>query len=132
MLYEFRSDNRDSMELVKQNFESVVEEFQKGGLEVSVELLGERPCGKLDNDNPVQKRLEEFCRDVIEKHMGRTPGYTSASTDCNIPFSFGIPAATVGLCLGGKAHTREEWIYLSSLEKGFRIAADLILDHCIL
>ena len=48
------------------------------------------------------------------------------STDCNIPFSLGIPAAAVGLCRGGGAHTREEWIETESLKAGFRIAAELI------
>ena len=53
------------------------------------------------------------------------------STDCNIPFSLGIPAATVGLCRGGGAHTRGEWIETESLKAGLRIAADLIAAHFV-
>ena len=51
----------------------------------------------------------------------------SGSTDCNIPLSLGIPAISFGLCSGGGAHTREEWLYLSSLKNGLHLAARLLL-----
>ncbi|MDO5425408.1 MAG: M20/M25/M40 family metallo-hydrolase [Eubacteriales bacterium] len=129
MLYEFRSDNLESMALVRENFERVVADFRNKGLEVNVEIMGERPCGRKDAKNPAQEALSNMCRDIIAKHSGRMPGFTSASTDCNIPFSLGIPAATIGLCLGGQAHTREEWIYTDSLKTGFAIAAELISEQ---
>ena len=131
MLYEFRSDNLDSMNLVRENFEKVVEKFRKKGLEINVEIMGERPCGHKNSNAPAQKKLSFKCRDIIAAHYIRTPGFTSASTDCNIPFSLGIPAATIGLCLGGKAHTRQEWIYTDSLKTGFLIAADLISEQFV-
>ena len=131
MLYEFRSDNLDSMALVRENFEKVVEKFRKNGLEVNVDIMGERPCGRKNSDDPAQKELSFKCRDIIATHHTRVPGFTSASTDCNIPFSLGIPAATIGLCLGGQAHTRQEWIYTESLKTGFFIAADLISDQFV-
>jgi len=127
MLYEFRSDSRDSMRIVKKDFEELIEKFRQAGTEVTVELVGERPCGVKDSKNPKQKALEELCQNVIWKRTGRLPGFTSASTDCNIPFSLGIPAATIGLCTGGGAHTRQEWILIDSLKDGFGIAADIIL-----
>ena len=126
MLYEFRSDNRDSMNEVKRYFENVVEEFRKMDITVNVELVGERPCGVKNNENPKQIELQEICRDVIREVTGRTPNYVAASTDSNIPLSIGIPAATVGLCRGDRAHTRQEWIYIDSLKEGFRIAAGVI------
>lgn len=93
--------------------------------------MGERPCGRKNSDDPAQKELSFKCRDIIATHHTRVPGFTSASTDCNIPFSLGIPAATIGLCLGGQAHTRQEWIYTESLKTGFFIAADLISDQFV-
>jgi acetylornithine deacetylase/succinyl-diaminopimelate desuccinylase-like protein len=130
MLYEFRSDNYDSMLKIKEYFEKVIEEFRHMGIEVSVEVVGERPCGKKDVNDPAQKKLEEFCRSVVAARSGIIPDLNAASTDCNIPLSMGIPAVTVGLCMGGQAHTRQEWIELKSLEPGFVIAADLILNCC--
>ena len=117
------------IDLVRENFEKVVEKFRKNGLEVNVDIMGERPCGRKNSDDPAQKELSFKCRDIIAAHHTRIPGFTSASTDCNIPFSLGIPAATIGLCLGGKAHTRQEWIYTESLKTGFAIAADLISEQ---
>lgn len=131
LLYEFRSDNFSSMEQVNVYFENVILRFKNMGADIQVELIGERPCGRKDNQNPKQKRLEEFCKNTVERVTGRAPGYTAASTDCNVPFLLGIPAAPMGLCLGNKAHTRGEWIYLSSLKQGFKIAAEIMLDKVV-
>ena len=56
-------------------------------------------------------------------------GITDYSTDSNVPLSLGIVANTVGTVRGALAHTREEWIELSSLENGLRIALALMLDY---
>ncbi len=130
MLYEFRSDDRESLHKVQQYFEKVVEEFCGQGVELSVETVGERPCGSKGWRHPDQKELEEFCKARAEKRTGMAVGFIAASTDSNIPFSCGIPAVTVGLCLGGKAHTRQEWISLDSLRPGLALAADMVLKFC--
>lgn len=44
-----------------------------------------------------------------------------------MPLSLGIPANTVGTVLGGLAHTREEWVDLSSMPMGQAIALSLML-----
>lgn len=129
MLYEFRSDNYDSLLHAKAFFEQVIAGFRETGLAVEVELLGERPCGRKGDPDPRQAALLERCAASIEKRAGLKPGFHAGSTDCNIPLSMGIPAATVGLCSGGGAHTREEWIETESLKAGFGIAADLISAH---
>jgi len=66
---------------------------------------------------------------MLTKHYGKEPVFAPSSTDCNIPLSLGIPAATIGLCLGDGEHTREEWIYTESLKPGFAIAADLVSER---
>lgn len=131
MLYECRSDDRDSLRDVQQYFESVLETFRADGLDIEAELLGERPCGSRENRDPRQAALLERCKDAVARHAGFTPEVVAMSTDCNIPFSLGIPAATVGLCRGGGAHTREEWIETESLQAGLRIAAELVSAHFI-
>ena len=129
MLYEFRSDDRDSLLDARRYFESVIGAFRAEGLDVETELLGERPCGRRDNADPRQAALLQRCAEAVRRHAGIEPGVCAMSTDCNIPFSLGIPAAAVGLCRGGGAHTREEWIETESLKAGFRIAAELISAH---
>ncbi len=129
MLYEFRSDDRESLLDARRYFEDVLEAFRADGLDIEAELLGERPCGSRENGDPRQAALLERCKDAVERHTGLKPEIVAMSTDCNIPFSLGIPAATVGLCRGGGAHTREEWIEIESLQAGLRIAASLISAH---
>lgn len=131
MLYEFRSDNLESMEKVRDYFEETLENFRKTGLDIRTEIIGERPCGRKGNEDPRQKELAELCRKIITKHYGKEPFFAPSSTDCNIPLSLGIPAATIGLCLGDGEHTREEWIYTESLKPGFAIAADLVSERFV-
>ena len=46
----------------------------------------------------------------------------SASTDCNIPLSLGIPAICIGVITSGGSHTREEWLKKNSLSPGVEVA----------
>lgn len=131
MLYELRSDDRDSLLSARRYFESVLESFRADGLGVETELLGERPCGEKNRRDPRQAELLRRCAESVRRHTGVAPEICAMSTDCNIPFSLGIPAATVGLCRGGGAHTRGEWIETESLKAGLRIAADLIAAHFV-
>lgn len=64
---------------------------------------------------------------IMEEITGQKIGLVSASTDCNIPLSLGISALCVGLCRGGKVHTREEWMYKDSLTTGVRLAIGIAL-----
>ena len=73
MLYEFRSDNLESMEKVRDYFEETLEKFRKTGLDIRTEIIGERPCGRKGNEDPRQKELAELCRRIITKHYGKEP-----------------------------------------------------------
>lgn len=53
----------------------------------------------------------------------------AGSTDANIPLSMGIPANTLGVISGGRAHTREEWVDIGSMETGFKIALAVIKQY---
>ena len=74
-----------------------------------------------------QKELSDWSEALLRKHTGGDLIVEPASTDCNIPLSLGIPAVSFGLCCGGGAHTREEWIETASLETGLRIALKTLL-----
>lgn len=126
MFFEFRSDEKKDLDDANTYLEKVINEFRAKGLEIRCSLLGSRPCGSRDLRSPKQKELEEECRQILEKWSQKKITFAAGSTDCNIPFSLGIPAATVGLILGGGAHTREEWVDISSIPTGLGIAADII------
>lgn len=130
LFVEFRSDNEKSLNLITQSFDSIINRAQEIENQlITVELIGNRPCGNalLDN-NSGQKNLENIVKSTIEKFGGIVPEYRSGSTDCNIPFSKGIPAVCFGGCLGHGAHTREEWIDLNSLIKGSEIIYEIIFS----
>ncbi|MBQ3242607.1 MAG: M20/M25/M40 family metallo-hydrolase, partial [Oscillospiraceae bacterium] len=92
MLYEFRSDCKEDLEIMDKFFQSVVEGYRNMGITVNVELLGLRPCtGNVDPAK--QQDLIDRTAEVMKYYTGlETIRTGSASTDCNIPLSVGVPA----------------------------------------
>ena len=121
MTYEYRSDDHTCLEQMRRQFLALVEENNSTEAKLTIEVLGERPCG---NAVPLdaQERLLKRCASAVAEITGNKPKFCSASTDANIPLSLGIPATTFGLYLGAKSHTREEYIEIDSLKSGLRIA----------
>ncbi len=129
MIFEYRSDLRENMEAMQHMFDAAVEATRRMVLEVNVEILGLRPCMG-DVDPFRQKQLENKLTALLLQYCDRTPQFAPSSTDCNIPFSMGIPAICFGGYLGHGAHTREEYIELESLRKGFPLLLACVLS-CI-
>ena len=125
MLFEFRSDEREALDIMQAHFDRVLEEFRERGVQIEVEMVGDRPCG-LEVDNSF---LAERAVRAVEAHYGFSPRFSVGSTDCNIPLSMGIPAICPGCVMGAGAHTREEYVEIDSLLPGLKVAAELILHH---
>ena len=123
MLCEYRSDNFEALEYMKNEFAKIFE-MMKSRTDVTVKLVGERQTMK-GVDKQKQKELTDYCVAVQEKHTGLKVKTESGSTDCNIPHSLGIPAVCVGEYLGGGAHTREEWLDKDSIPAGFEIVYEI-------
>ena len=121
MLCEYRSDDEELLALMQKEFEGIFRKAQTGEVRVTVKRIGERPCAR-DVDPQKIDRLRLLCTAVTEEVTKRAVQYTSASTDCNIPLSVGVPAVCIGVYAGGGAHTREEWIEKKSLITGLEIA----------
>lgn len=128
MLYEYRSDHREALEIMENHFRSAIDFYRAKGIGINVTLLGERPCnGEID---PIrQQRLEDRCIAAGSKYYGREITFIPSSTDCNIPLSMGIPAVCVGCRAGGGVHTREEYVLIDSLAPGLKVVAELMLYH---
>lgn len=74
-------------------------------LGVTIEPIGDRPCGETSADHPLVVTALEATRLI-----GREPELATASTDANVPISQGIPAIAIGAGgRGGDAHTPGEW-----------------------
>jgi len=120
MLFEFRSEDSYKMKRADRAFRAFVEACHTEETQMELEILGLRPCGEaVDEDE-----MDCMVRSVFiaaEKSRLPMPIIGAASTDCNIPFSMGIPAICFGICMGGGAHTKGEWIEDGSLQKGFEL-----------
>ncbi|MBP3387637.1 MAG: M20/M25/M40 family metallo-hydrolase [Clostridia bacterium] len=124
VLYEFRSDDADSLLYMKEFFEGVIGEFPEC---VSWECIGVRPCAcgvDKDRQNALLERVESVFSELP------MPSRYPASTDCNIPLSLGIPSVCVGFISGGGAHTINEYIDEDSIGVGFFTALKLIKSYC--
>lgn len=129
LLYEYRSDSRECLEKMQTIFENEVSKAKETkNAEITVNTVGERPCGG-DVDEIKLSKISEKCIKICEKYSGIPCVAGSGSTDCNIPMSLGVPAVCVGLYLGSGEHTREEKVQISSISAGIKIAAELILGY---
>ena len=128
MLYEFRSDVFEHLDVMERHFRAAVEFYRTKGIEVTVTLLGERPCG-IAIDEEAHQALMRRAALAVANHYGLEAKFRAGSTDCNIPLSMGIPAVCVGCVRGGGAHTREEYVEIDSLAPGLGVAFALILSH---
>ncbi|MBQ3053627.1 MAG: M20/M25/M40 family metallo-hydrolase [Clostridia bacterium] len=124
-LCEYRSESIECLEYMKKGFEDIFNNANEDDVKVDYELIAERPCGT----NGVYEKGEyliPLCTQTIKKVAGVEVGFRSASTDCNIPLSMGVPAICIGVYYGGGAHTREEYVIKDSLPLGFEIAVETL------
>lgn len=120
MLCEYRSTDRECLEIMRQKFEAIFEDANSDTVQVKVTQIGDRPCSNID-DAKIEI-LRQLYKPIIEEIIQKPVTFESSSTDCNIPLSLGIPALCIGVYQGGGSHTREEWIYKESLIPGLEVA----------
>lgn len=127
MLCEYRSDSSECLDIMKKRFEEIFSKAKSEDVRVSVKVVGERPCEK-GVDPEKKEALANICKNIAEELTGKTVIFDSASTDCNIPLSMGIPAICIGVFCGSGAHTREEWIDKKSIRKGLEIGINTAVE----
>ena len=126
-LFEYRSDNHEDLKEMIKFFNQTIKKYQNK-YNIQVEIIGERPSHGDDN----QEKLDEIVNNVstiIEMYSSKKPVLSSGSTDCNIPYSLGIPGCCFGGYIGKCEHTREEWIDIASLEVGMKILMHFMIDY---
>lgn len=78
---------------------------RQGKVEADPKLIGDRPCGETAVTSPIVQTVT-----AVVKAFGLTPGYSTSSTDSNVPMNMGIPAVTIGRGgPSGRAHAPDEW-----------------------
>ena len=126
MLCEYRSDDRACLAAMERAFAEIFAAAQSEGAEIRVTRVGERPCGAADD--AAIDTLKAAVLPVIETVTGEPVLCRSASTDCNIPLSLGIPALCVGITRHSGIHTRQETLDKRCLDAGLEIALRLALS----
>ena len=126
MVCEYRSTHRECLDYMKEQFDRVFAEARSDGVEIEVTMVGNRPCSHIDEvkQTAFRDRLLPMLREIV----GGEIVVKSASTDCNIPLSLGIPALCVGAYEGDGMHTREEWLDKSSMSVGLEVAIKVALN----
>lgn len=114
LLLDIRSESADAIVALEEQIMAAVEragvdEGKRWGADpVKIErtLLGDRPAGAGDNDNPV---AAAWMGAIVA--LGRKqPVAVAGSTDANVPMGLGIPSITAsGGGLADKAHSLDEW-----------------------
>lgn len=128
LLFEFRSSSQECLTQMEKGFLELVESCKGDGFEIHTQLLGIRPGnGKLDLEALAGYTAKSV--EIIREFYGQEIDDGPYSTDANIPLSMGILGNTIGTVSGGKAHTREEWVDLDSLNTGLKIALSLMLGY---
>ncbi|MBQ8358837.1 MAG: M20/M25/M40 family metallo-hydrolase [Oscillospiraceae bacterium] len=128
MLYEFRSDNREDLAEMEEHLNAALAFYATKGIKITTSVVGSRPCG-IEVDQAKHDALIGRAVAATEKYFGFTPVRGSASTDCNIPLSMGIPSIELPCGRGFGAHTREEYIEIDSQVPGIKLAFEMILYH---
>ena len=101
--------------------------FASSKADLSVNLVGDRPCMSSDIDIQKVDEMVETATKIVEETAGIEVELHSSSTDCNIPLALGIPSVTIGVSNWHGIHTREEWIEKASLPTGLHIAIKSVI-----
>ncbi len=135
--YEYRSDVKADLEFMKKHLMKLAEAYQAKGVDVNIELIGDRPCGRRISGKKTEKLLKRVLPSIVKFFPGYYENYDPlmylhpGSTDCNIPLSEGIPSLCFGCYIGGGAHTREEWVSRNSLLPGFNALDEIIRSYFV-
>ncbi len=132
MLCEYRSDDVRGLDIMSRRFATIFNNRNTDRVRLSVEVVGERPCGSLQADTQeVQDEMLARAVSLLHEYTGKKIEVSAGSTDCNIPLSMNIPSLCYGFYYGDGAHTREEYIEISSLKTGYYAAFESILDYFV-
>nr|WKN37193.1 M20/M25/M40 family metallo-hydrolase [Tunicatimonas sp. TK19036] len=114
MQVDMRSESPEKLEGIDKLLQDAVQKALKEenavkrsgpDLEVKVEMIGDRPSGKLPADLALVQRAI-----AATQQFGGKPNLRTGSTNSNTPISKGVPAVTIGAGGdGGKAHSLDEW-----------------------
>ncbi|HLH62020.1 MAG TPA: M20/M25/M40 family metallo-hydrolase [Ktedonobacteraceae bacterium] len=126
-LLDMRSTDVAALNRLADEVRTIIEQRAGPGLQVEIEVLGERPAGELSRSHP----LVQLAAEAIT-WIGIKPVYEASSTDANIPISLHIPAVCIGITQVERAHTLEEFLVVSPIGSGLAQFTRLCIEACSL
>ncbi|WP_026976172.1 M20/M25/M40 family metallo-hydrolase [Alicyclobacillus contaminans] len=126
MMVDIRSDSEPALLALESNLLACVHEavsaenarWNQQGIQVSVELVGNRPAGQQSVDSPAVQNAMAAIRS-----LGFMPSLDEpSSTDANVPIHLGVPAVTLGG--GGRCggiHTLQEFYHPEDGHHGVQV-----------
>jgi tripeptide aminopeptidase len=112
---DLRSEDSATLAGFEQKVRAQVDAVSKPDMPFSVDVVGDRPAGSIGTEHPlVQGALAAL------QAVGIRGTLENGSTDANVPLAYGIPAVTVGVTRGGKAHRLDEYIETRPVSDGLR------------
>jgi acetylornithine deacetylase/succinyl-diaminopimelate desuccinylase-like protein len=118
---DLRSEGVDELAMLIDQVEQLVDDSTRKDVEVSAEIIGQRPAGEIDSGHP----LVQLALDCM-REQGLQPVLSIGSTDANIPLSRGLPAICIGLTTGGGTHTTGEYILTQPLRQGLAQLVEVV------
>ncbi|HZD10616.1 MAG TPA: M20/M25/M40 family metallo-hydrolase [Candidatus Binatia bacterium] len=124
MLLDLRSEEPQALEdMVEQVRGVVASQERPEGVEIYVEQIGSRPMGRVAR----RTQLVRWAAAALKEVDCRNLEYTMASTDANIPLSYGLPAVCIGLSRSGNTHRPDEYLEIETIPSGLGQATLLAL-----
>ena len=110
---------------IKERLSELKEELKKDDIEMNIEIIGERPPSNpnsvvlelIDLFNKVAKETEDIDLEWVS---------TGGVSDGNFTNYYGVPTLDAIGVIGGKAHSREEYLDVESIEPRINIITRLI------
>jgi len=103
-------------------FLKIIDDACAEDVDVKVKLIGDRPAASLEERHPLLQAVVDSA-----DYLGFDVKLSASSTDAALPLSRGIPAVSFGIYRGGKGHTTDEFVEISSLIIGMKRLALAVL-----
>lgn len=114
-LLDIRSTGYDELIQLSTSIEAIAERIgQEDGIDVSMDIIGQRPMGAISTMEPVVLWAVEALKEVGCSE----PTLVAGSTDANIPISKGYPSVCIGLAKSGNTHRVDEFLDPAQLAAG--------------
>ncbi len=110
---DLRSESSTTLQTLVSQVESLAQAAIRQDVSVSLELIGQRPAGKLPSAHPLVRLAKRALQE-----QGLQANLSIGSTDANVRLSHGLPAICIGLTTGYGAHTTNEYINTAPLAQG--------------